>query len=115
METTVFASILAFALALQVFATWRLRRSASYAAEQKSVQMRLIWLLPVVGAAMVLAVMQQDGELGRDRSGEQRGGNGTNLALFWLERGHGALPSHASGARPTDHVMRRLPTASRVV
>lgn len=68
------------ALTLQLFATWRLRGSNSYASEQKSAQLKLIWLLPVVGAAMVLAVMHQDGELSsgnKTTSSQTRGGNGS--------------------------------------
>ncbi len=50
-------------LSLQVFTTLRLRRSPSCSAEQKRVQTSLVWLVPVLGAVMVLSVLHQDGEL----------------------------------------------------
>ncbi len=70
MELVVLGALAALAIALQLFATLRVRTSRSYAAEQKSAQFKLIWLLPVLGAFMVLVVMHQDGELltRRDRT-----------------------------------------------
>ncbi|MCC6644480.1 MAG: hypothetical protein IT374_02780 [Polyangiaceae bacterium] len=62
MEFVAVALIVAV-LALQVFTTLRLRRSPSCSAEQKRVQTSLVWLVPVLGAVMVLSVLHQDGEL----------------------------------------------------
>lgn len=79
MELPFVAALLAFALLLQIFATLRVRGSKSYASDQKSAQFKLIWMLPVLGAATVLAVMYQDGELTKSRdngSQQNRGGNG---------------------------------------
>ena len=79
MEFIVITSLVGFAFLLQIFATFSVRRSVSYAAEQKAAQFKLIWLLPVLGAATVLAVMFQDGQLTRPRRDggtEHRGGNG---------------------------------------
>ena len=80
MELVIISGLVAFALLFQLFATFSVRRSVSYAAEQKSAQVKLIWLLPVLGAATVLAVMFQDGQFARgtrrEGSSEQRGGNG---------------------------------------
>lgn len=56
-------ALLVAVLSLQVFATLRLRRSPSCSAEQKRVQTSLVWLVPVLGAVMVLSVLHQDGEL----------------------------------------------------
>ena len=50
MEMMVLGAFVLVALTLQLFATWRLRGSNSYASEQKSAQLKLIWLLPVAGA-----------------------------------------------------------------
>lgn len=79
MELAIISGLVAFALIFQLFATFSVRRSVSYAAEQKAAQVKLIWLLPVLGAATVLAVMFQDGQFARarrDGGSEQRGGNG---------------------------------------
>ena len=62
-EALVLSFLAAIALFMQVFATLRVRKSPSYAVEQKRAQVKLIWLLPVLGAAMVLSVLHQDGEL----------------------------------------------------
>ncbi len=45
---------------LQVTATLRVKRDAGSSREQKGLQLRLIWLLPLIGAALVLAVIQDD-------------------------------------------------------
>ncbi len=58
---------------LQTFATVHVRRSVSYAADQKRAQLKLIWLLPLLGAAMVLSVMHQDGDLVLRRGGSSQG------------------------------------------
>jgi hypothetical protein len=50
-------------LALQAFATLTVRRSIAYEPDQKWAQIKLIWLVPLLGAAMVLSVLHQDGEL----------------------------------------------------
>jgi hypothetical protein len=60
-------------VSLQTFATLSVRRSVAYAPEQKSVQIRLIWLLPLLGAALVLSVMHQEGELMPRRGGSSQG------------------------------------------
>ena len=69
------ALLLSAVFALQVFATVRLLGSKSYAKDQRSAQMKLIWLLPFVSAAMVLAVLSQDATAPRkDDSGRGDGG-----------------------------------------
>jgi hypothetical protein len=60
-------------VAFQAFATVSVRRSVSYAPDQKSAQIRLIWLLPLLGAALVLSVLHQDGELMPRRGGSSQG------------------------------------------
>lgn len=60
-------------VSLQTFATLSVRRSVSYAPEQKSAQIRLIWLVPLLGAALVLSIMHQEGELLPRRGGSSQG------------------------------------------
>lgn len=64
-ETLILLGLAVVALAMQLFATIRVQRSVAYAVDQKRAQFKLIWLLPVLGAAMVLAVMHQDGEFNK--------------------------------------------------
>lgn len=45
------------ALVFQAWVTLRLRRSQLYDRSQKSAQTKLIWLVPVVGAAIVFSVL----------------------------------------------------------
>jgi len=49
--------LLAGALIFQVWVTLRLRRTQIFDAPQKRAQTKLIWLLPVVGAAIVFSVL----------------------------------------------------------
>lgn len=62
MEIAALVLLLAI-VSLQAFATLRLRKSPSCSAEQKRVQTSLVWLVPVLGAVMVLSILHQDGEL----------------------------------------------------
>jgi hypothetical protein len=55
-------------LAFQILITWRVWQSRIYDREQKLLQSKLIWLVPLVGAMLVMSVMQED-----DAS-ERRGG-----------------------------------------
>ena len=48
------------ALAFQVWVTIKVRRSGEYDAGQKNVQTKLIWLLPILGAAVAFAVLEDD-------------------------------------------------------
>jgi hypothetical protein len=45
---------------LQVWATVRVYRSDLYEREQKWMQTKLIWLVPLIGAMLVLSVMKED-------------------------------------------------------
>jgi prolipoprotein diacylglyceryltransferase len=45
------------ALLFQIWVTLRLRRTAIYDRSQKNAQAKLIWLVPVVGAAIVFSVL----------------------------------------------------------
>ena len=47
-------------IAFQITITWRVWKSRIYDREQKLLQSKLIWLVPLVGAMLVLSVMQED-------------------------------------------------------
>ncbi len=46
----------------QIWVTWKLRQSSEYDASQKSAQTKLIWLLPLIGAAVVFAALEPEDE-----------------------------------------------------
>jgi hypothetical protein len=58
--TVALCGLMAAAAVLQVLATLRVKKDLGSSREQKGLQLRLIWLLPLVGAALVLAVLQDD-------------------------------------------------------
>ncbi len=51
------ALLLLAALFFQIWVTLRVRKTPIYDGEQKRAQTKLIWLLPVVGAAIVFSVL----------------------------------------------------------
>jgi len=59
------------ALAFQIWVTLRVRRTPIYDGAQKSAQSKLIWLLPVVGAAIVFSVLVSEEAYERKDSGGQ--------------------------------------------
>jgi hypothetical protein len=59
------------ALVFQLWVTWRLRRTPIYDRSQKQNQTKLIWLVPVIGAAIVFSVLVSEEAYDRkDRSGQ---------------------------------------------
>jgi hypothetical protein len=50
------------ALAFQIWVTLRVRRSSQYAPAEKRAQMSLIWLLPIIGAAVSFAMLENENE-----------------------------------------------------
>jgi tellurite resistance protein TehA-like permease len=60
---------LALALGFQVWVTYRVWRSRVFERAQKVNQSKLIWLLPVLGAVMVISVLSQEERA--DRNGPQ--------------------------------------------
>jgi hypothetical protein len=48
------------AAAFQIWLTVRVFRSRLYERRQKVLQVELIWLLPIVGAALVFSVLRED-------------------------------------------------------
>jgi len=58
-EFIVGAGLLAL-IAFQVVITLRVWKSGIYDREQKVLQSKLIWLVPLIGAMLVMSVMQED-------------------------------------------------------
>jgi hypothetical protein len=48
------------AVSFQAWLTFRVFRSGLYERKQKLLQVQLIWLLPIVGAALVFSVLRED-------------------------------------------------------
>ena len=63
--------LLVGALAFQVFVTLRIRRTKLFDASQIRNQTKLIWLLPVVGAAIVFSVLVSEEQ--HERREDDRG------------------------------------------
>jgi hypothetical protein len=63
--------LLVAALVFQIWVTLRLRRTSLYDRSQKNAQTKLIWLLPVVGAAIVFSVLVgEEAHERKDRGGQ---------------------------------------------
>jgi hypothetical protein len=63
--------ILVAALVFQIWVTLRVRRTSLYDGSQKSAQAKLIWLLPVVGAAIVFSVLiSEEAHERKDQGGQ---------------------------------------------
>lgn len=54
-------------LAAQVLLTVRVWRSSAYDREQKLAQSRLIWLIPILGAVLVFALMPPEDDIQKKR------------------------------------------------
>jgi hypothetical protein len=59
-------------IGLQVWATVRVYRSDLYEREQKWMQAKLIWLVPLIGAMLVLSVLKEDDTSDRKNRTHQR-------------------------------------------
>lgn len=59
------------AVVFQIWVTLRLRRTPIYDRAQKNAQAKLIWLLPVVGAAIVFSVLVSEEAYERKDQGGQ--------------------------------------------
>jgi hypothetical protein len=64
-------ALIVAALVFQIWVTLRLRRTPIYDRSQKSAQAKLIWLLPVVGAAIVFSVLVSEEAYERKDQGGQ--------------------------------------------
>jgi cytochrome bd-type quinol oxidase subunit 2 len=61
-------------VAFQAWVTLRVAKTGVYERAQKLAQAKLIWLVPVLGAALVMSVLHQEESAQRPRSGESRDG-----------------------------------------
>lgn len=58
---SVWAVVLVVAAVLfQIWVTWKVRRTPIFDVPQKRAQTKLIWFVPVLGAAVVLSVLQSE-------------------------------------------------------
>lgn len=48
------------ALALSILATRRVQKDVGFSEEQRSMQLWLIWLAPILGASLVLSVLRDE-------------------------------------------------------
>jgi hypothetical protein len=82
--TLIVPLLIAATIALQVMATKRIFRDTGFAPEQRRAQMWFVWLVPIFGAATVLAVMHEEpsssakstqptSEIAKERSDKPRG------------------------------------------
>ncbi len=69
--TIFFPAAILTALVLSVLATRRIRKDASFTSEQRSMQLWLIWLVPILGAALVLSILRDEPTTERDRTGQR--------------------------------------------
>jgi hypothetical protein len=58
--------VVVLALVFQIYVTWRVWRDAVYTRAEKWAQSRLVWLLPLLGAAIVFVVMLDETKHDRD-------------------------------------------------
>jgi len=61
------AAILLATVGMQVVATRRVRRDISFDPEQRRMQYWLIWLLPILGAGIVLSVLKDEPRMDKPR------------------------------------------------
>jgi hypothetical protein len=89
-------ALLAFSLvvALNLVATVRLMRSEVYSAKQKAVQVVLIWFIPLVGAMVVLGVLNPPREPQRNRPSDMSAVRDD----LWIASQSDGTSSHDSGA-----------------
>jgi hypothetical protein len=58
-------ALLAVVAVFQAWLTMRVWRSNLYDRKQKVMQTQLVWLLPIIGATLVMYVLHQDDDSGR--------------------------------------------------
>lgn len=76
--TLIVPLMLIVTVTLQVLATRRVHRNISFEPDQRRAQLWLIWLVPVLGAALVLAVLLQEPE---DTAYNQQGESNNRVSL----------------------------------
>ncbi|MCU0693824.1 MAG: hypothetical protein MUF54_20750 [Polyangiaceae bacterium] len=78
--------LLAVTIGLQIAATRRVRRDASFAPAQRQMQLQLIWLVPVLGAASVLSVLHQEPRVDQLENEAARNGQAHSDRESWVTR-----------------------------
>lgn len=58
--TVFIPTAIATAIVLAAVATRRVRRDVSFTPDQRGIQLWLIWLLPIIGAALVLSILHDE-------------------------------------------------------
>ena len=58
--TLIVPALILGTLALQLWATLRVRKNISFDPEQRRAQLWFVWLVPVLGAAVVLSVLTSE-------------------------------------------------------
>jgi len=57
MEIVIISIVVGLAVFLDVVATWMVRRSVALTRFQKGAQMVLVWMLPIVGAIVIISML----------------------------------------------------------
>jgi putative copper export protein len=65
--------VVACVVAFQIWLTRRVFRSTMFERKQKIWQAQLIWLLPIIGATLVFAVLQEERDQGGGPSSHLKG------------------------------------------
>ena len=65
--------VVLFALGFQIYVTYRIWRCRLFERVQKIAQSRLVWLVPVIGAAIVFAVLVDEERMARSEGGPPPG------------------------------------------
>jgi hypothetical protein len=67
------AAVVLFALGFQIYVTYRIWRCRLFERVQKVAQSRLVWFLPVIGAAIVFSVLVDEERTARSEGGPYSG------------------------------------------
>jgi hypothetical protein len=59
METVILVIVVGIAVLLSVVATWMVRRCGALSSFQKVAQIVLVWVVPLVGAIVVIAILTE--------------------------------------------------------
>jgi len=66
-------AVVVLAIGFQVYVTYRIWRCRSFEKVQKVAQSRLVWFLPVIGAAIVFTVLVDEERMVRSEGGSDSG------------------------------------------
>ena len=92
MVVAVVSIALALVVALDLVATMRLLRSDAYSARQKVAQCFLVWAFPLLGAILVLSVLNPSREPERNRQSDM---SPERDDLWLIPRSEVDTPSHS--------------------